>query len=76
MPKNPVKWDYELSYQAGISDYEYEFEILGGRRTKGTQENIRSQYAFEESENVVLRLVNNFQPKEHKVFFDNLFTSP
>ena len=76
MPKNPVKWDYKLSCQAGISDYEYEFEILGGKRTKGTQENIRSQYVFEESENVVLRLVNNFQPKEHKVIFDNLFTSP
>ena len=53
-----------------------EFEVLGGTETKGTQENIPSQYVFGERENVVLRFVNNLQSKEHEVFFDNLFTSP
>ena len=75
MTKKPVKWGYKLWCRAGISGYVYEFEILGGKGTKGTSENIQSQYIFGESENVVMRLVNNLQPREHKVFFDNVFTS-
>ena len=75
MTKKPVKWGYKLWCRAGISGYVYEFEILGGKGTKGTSEIIQSQYIFGESENVVMRLVNNLQPREHKVFFDNVFTS-
>ena len=50
MTKKPVKWGYKLWCRAGISGYVYEFEILGGRGTKGTSENIQSQYVFGESE--------------------------
>ena len=59
MPKKSVKWGYKLWCRAGISGYVYEFEVLRGKGTKGTPENIQSQYVFRESENIVLHLFNN-----------------
>lgn len=69
IPKKPVKWGYKRWCRSGISGYVYESEVLRGKGTKGTPENIQSQYVFGESENVVLRLANNLQPKENNVFF-------
>ena len=65
--KNSVEWDYTHWCRAGISCYVHEFEVLGGKGIKGTQENIPSQYVFGESENVVLHFVNNF-PRNTKSF--------
>ena len=59
IPKKSVKWGYKLWCRAGISGYVYELEVFGGKGTKGTPENIQSQYVFGESENIVLRLFNN-----------------
>ena len=76
MPKKPVKWGYKIWSRAGISDYEYDFEALGGKDAEGPTANVQPLYQFGESENVVLRLTKDLEKDKHKVFFDNLFASP
>ena len=76
MPKKPVKWGYKMWCRAGISGYCYDFEVVGGKDAKGPPSNVELLYEFGESENVVLRLTSGLEKDVHKIFFDNLFTSP
>ena len=76
MPKKPVKWGYKLWCRAGISGYVYDFEVYGGNDAKGPPSDVNLLFKFGESENVVLRLTRILDMNRHKVFFNNLFTSP
>ena len=72
----PIKWGYKLWCKAGISSYVNDFELVGGMGTVGIPANIQSTHTFGESENVVLQLTSELNPKKHKIFSDNCFANP
>ena len=76
MSKKPTKWGYKLWCRAGVSGYIYDFEVVGARNTKGTPTSMNLSTVLGESEYVVLRLCETLEPAKHKIFFDNLFSSP
>ncbi|XP_064607844.1 piggyBac transposable element-derived protein 3-like [Liolophura sinensis] len=75
MPKKPSKWGYKLWARAGVSGYVYDFEVCGGG-PKGPPSEAEVPKVLGESECVVLRLIQPLAPKQHKIFFDNYFSSP
>ena len=60
----------------GISGYTYQFEVLGGKGSSGPPADCNPPQRLGESEFVVLRMCNGLATGKHKVFFDNLFSSP
>ena len=76
MPKKPTKVGYKMWYRNGISGYTYQFEVLGGKGSSGPPADCNPPQRLGESEFVVLRMCNGLATGKHKVFFDNLFSSP
>ena len=73
--KKPSKWGYKLQCWAGISSYVYDFEVVGSPDAKGPLPGINIEHNFGETENIVLHLSNDLEDGQHKLFFDNLFSS-
>ena len=76
MPQKPSKWGYKMWCRSGISGYTYQFEVLGGSGSSGPPADCNPPQRLGESEFVVLRMCNGLATGKHKVFFDNLFSSP
>ena len=73
--KKPSKWGYKLWCWAGIAGYVYDFEVVGSPDAKGPPPGINIEHIFGQTENVVLCLSNGLEDGQHKLFFDNLFSS-
>ena len=71
--KKPGKWGYKLWCRAGISGYVYNFELVGSPDAKGSLPGINIEHVFGETENVVLRLLNDLQDGQHKLFLTIFF---
>ena len=56
--------------------YVYHFEVVGSPDAKGPPPGIKIEHILGETENVVLRLSNDLEDGQHKLFFDNLISSP
>ena len=56
--------------------YVYHFEVVGSPDAKGPPPGIDIEHILGETENVVLRLSNDLEDGQHKLFFGNLFSSP
>ena len=54
----------------------YDFEVVESNTTKGPPANLESGKTFGEYEYVILRLSENLEANKHKLFSDNLFSSP
>ena len=59
-----------------MSGYVYHFEVVGSPDVKGPPPGINIEHILGETENVVLRLSNDLEDGQHKLFFGNLFSSP
>lgn len=73
-PKKPHKWGYKLWVLCGASGYAFDFEVYTGKTENVLRE---GELDCGASGNVVARLSRSV-PKNlnHKLFFDNYFTSP
>ena len=76
MPQKPSEWKYKLRSLAGVSEYIYNFEIVGENGAKGPPPvepiiNGVSEYGY-----VVLRLADNLAEEKHKKCFYNHWDSP
>ena len=76
MPKKPTKVGYKMCCRNGISGYKYQFEVLGGKDSSVPPADCNPPQRLGESEFVVLHMCNGLVTGKHKVFFDNLFSSP
>ena len=65
---------YKLWCKAGVSGYIYDF--TQGKKAKGAPDDVPDGDSYGETECVILRLTKNLEPSKHKVFFDNLFSTP
>ncbi|XP_031346858.1 uncharacterized protein LOC116173496 [Photinus pyralis] len=70
LPKKPKKWGVKLWVRAGVSGYMYRFEVYQG--AGGGREAISD---FGACGDVIRRLSDDIQHKNHKLFFDHLFCS-
>lgn len=70
MKNKPTKWGYKLWSRAGISGFVYDLEICGS-----PTESMNIPGISKNGE-VVLRLLQPLRQNKHKVFFDNLFSTP
>ena len=52
------------------------FEVVGSPDAKGPPPGMNIEHIFGETENVVLRLSSDLEDGQHKLFFDNLISSP
>lgn len=73
LPNKPHKWGYKLWVLSGVSGFAYDIEIFSGQENDDRQPGEDDLGA---SSNVVVRLSRNV-PKyvNHKLYFDNYFTS-
>ncbi len=73
-PKKPIKWGFKILVRAGSSGLIYDFYIYGGKDTTNPEE---VDYAhLQKSAQVVAKLCKDLPcHKEHKVLFDNWFTT-
>ncbi|CAM4362736.1 unnamed protein product [Leuciscus chuanchicus] len=69
IPKKPKPWGLKVWVRAGSSGYMYRFEVYQGLAGRGQI----SQLGM--AADVVLRLCDDIQHKNHKVFFDNFFST-
>ena len=76
LPKKPKKWGYKLWALAGVSGYVYTFEVDGEKGKTGPPEGSNPPEKCGQSGYVVLRLVEKLEEDNHKLFFDNFFSSP
>ena len=76
MLKKPTKWECKMWCRNGISGYTYQFEVLGGKDSWGPPADCNLPQKLAESEFDVLRMCNGLATGKHKVFFDNLYSSP
>ncbi|XP_022906716.2 piggyBac transposable element-derived protein 3-like [Onthophagus taurus] len=67
MPKKPIKRGYKVWVLCDKSGYALKFEIYTGKIGQTVQKNL--------GENVVKRLVEEYQGYNYTVYFDNYFTS-
>jgi hypothetical protein len=65
----PKKWGYKVWVRSGVSGYMYDFEIYQGAHGHRPEKNLGL------CADVVMRLSQNIQGKNHKLYFDNLFTT-
>ncbi|CAH1991171.1 unnamed protein product [Acanthoscelides obtectus] len=72
-PKKPHKWGYKVFVLSGISGFSYSFDIFAGSQSNVVPVDVPD---LGTSSNVVLKLAQRV-PKHmnHKIFFDNWFTS-
>ena len=59
-----------------MSGYVYHFEVVGSPDAKGPPPGINIEHILGETENVILRLSNDLEDGQHKLFFGDLFSSP
>ena len=72
MPAKPHKWGFKLFVLAGTNGYGYDFEIYAGAGAE--IENKEPDLGA--SANIVVRLARSIPPNlNHKLFFDNYYTS-
>ena len=76
IPEKPSKWGYKLWCWAGIASYVYDFKVVGSQDAKWPPPGINIEHIFGQTENVVLCLSNGLEDGQHKLFFDNIFSSP
>lgn len=74
LPKKPHKWGYKIYVLSGVSGFAYDIEIYTG------QENDEALRPMGEPDlgscaNVVVRLSRCIPPNNHKLYFDNFYTS-
>ncbi|KAM7310521.1 piggyBac transposable element-derived protein 3 [Ixodes scapularis] len=71
LPSKPKRWGFKVWVRAGASGYIYKFEVYqggsGGRSKPSSECGVAGD--------VVLRLTQGLEGKNHKVYADNLFTS-
>ncbi|XP_067933202.1 piggyBac transposable element-derived protein 3-like [Watersipora subatra] len=65
----PKKWGYKIWVRSGVSGYVYDFELYQGASGN------RPEKVLGLSPDVVMRLSDRLAGKNHKVYFDNLFTT-
>lgn len=76
LPLKPHKWGYKLFVICGVSGYAYNFEIY-----TGSENNANERVQFDEPDlgatgNTVVRLARVIPTnKNHKLYFDNYYTS-
>lgn len=74
----PHPWGFKIWTVSGVSGYVYNFEIYQGREARvRTQEasNSASQPEYGVIGDTVLQLSERFKGYNHKLYFDNLFTT-
>lgn len=72
-PKKPHKWGYKAFVLSGISGFSYDYEIFAGEQNNTVPAGAPNLGV---SSNVVVRMAKTIQRhKNHKLFFDNWFTS-
>lgn len=67
MPKKPVKRGYKVWMLCASSGYNLKFDIYTGKSENGVQKELGAQ--------VVRKLCHDLVGQQHRVFFDNYFTS-
>lgn len=67
IPKKPKPWGVKIWARAGASGYMYRFEVYRGAASTGAVSELGT------AADVILRLCDDIQFKNHKVFFDNFF---
>ena len=72
-PMKPIKRGYKIWARAGMDGYMSKLSIYQGK--KGETENLDAPVCFGLGEKVVLYLTNDLFGKNHKVYFDNYFSS-
>jgi hypothetical protein len=65
----PKPWGYKVWVRSGVSGYVYDFEVYQGAGGD------RPEKELGLCADVVMRLCGGLERKNHKVFFDNLFTT-
>jgi hypothetical protein len=73
MPNKPHKWGYKFFVTSGVSGFAYDFEIFSGSENGDLKE---GEQDLGSSNNGVIRLSRNVPRNvNHKLFFDNYYTS-
>lgn len=67
MPKKPVKRSYKVWMLCASNGYNLKFDIYAGKSESGGQKELGAH--------VVRKLCHDLVGKQHRVFFDNYFTS-
>lgn len=75
IPSKPNRWGYKLFVLCGISGFAYDFEIYSGQENDN-RFRLSSEPDLGAFSNVVVRLCRSVEQNvNHKVYFDNYFTS-
>ena len=75
-PKKPKKWDFKNLVRAGSSGMMYDFFIYGGKPTINNGNDNTDYDHLQKSAQVVAKLCQNLPShKNHKLFFDNWFST-
>lgn len=75
LPMKPNKWGFKLYVLAGVSGYNYNFEIYTGQENN-LQYRLPEERDLGACANIVIRLLRPVpSEKNFKVFFDNYYTS-
>lgn len=75
LPDKPHKWEFKLFVLTDVQGYAYSFEIYSGQENDSRFQKL-NEPDFGASSNVVVRLTRNIPVnKNHKIFFDNYYTS-
>ncbi|XP_063216684.1 piggyBac transposable element-derived protein 3-like [Bacillus rossius redtenbacheri] len=76
MPMKPHKWGYKLFILSGVSGFAYKFEVYSGMENDESQR-LESEPDLGACANVVVRLGRLIpEKKNHRLYFDNYFTTP
>lgn len=76
LPLKPHKWGYKLFVLCGVSGYAYNFEIYTGNENDANERLNYDEPDLGATSNVVVRLSRVIPTnKNHKLFFDNYYTS-
>ncbi|XP_037576721.1 piggyBac transposable element-derived protein 3 [Dermacentor silvarum] len=71
LPSKPKRWGFKVWVRAGVSGYIYRFEVYQG--ATGGRSNVSSEFGM--AGDVVIRLSQGLEGKNHKLYADNFFTS-
>lgn len=75
LPNKPNKWGFKLFVISGVSGYVYNFEIYSGQEN-ATKFRLPEEPDLGATGNTVLRLIRNVpRHKNHRIYFDNYYTS-
>lgn len=75
LPLKPHKWGFKFFVVSGVSGFTYDFEIYTGSENDNTKR-LDTEPDLGASANVVVRLLRNVtKDANHRVYFDNYYTS-